>query len=442
MQFNGYYRHNNVYVYSGVTYTSTDVAMVAIDLDAGKLWFGKNGTWNGSGNPATGDNPAYTGVSGTLFPMAYLVDNCSLTANFGASAFSHSVPSGFNSGWYVAPIEVTVDPLQTVTALSGTPEVQLAYPPLNITADMSVLDVFRGYILPPVELSAQSVLSGKLNVSLLVLPLTTESILSAGVCQAIPSQTLSVSSGMSLSDIFRGWFLEPGSLAVTPGLSAGPQVSFVVPGLSVLPALGANLLVAVPAEFAVLLAMSVADVVSFGSSDFVVTYICKLTPQPGSSYSEITLPMSSFQGRFKSGDPSYLSVVIPGDDYTQAISNRNDPDNPPELSVYMAKTCIGGHIISEQLMAVDLEDVNIYQGGTNISITLEGHRTNTYSAKAVSLTGASYKNLTGGKLRYRCEPDLFLRPGNTVTVNGDTFTADSISISMSVDSQTMEVAEA
>ena len=93
-------------------------------------------------------------------------------------------------------------------------------------------------------------------------------------------------------------------------------------------------------------------------------------------------------------------------------------------------------------MTVDLEDVRTDEGSQSTSITLEGHRTTTYSAKAVSLTGSSYKNIADGKTRYRCAPDLYLRPGDTVTVNGDTFTADNISIAISVDSQTMEVSEA
>jgi len=92
-------------------------------------------------------------------------------------------------------------------------------------------------------------------------------------------------------------------------------------------------------------------------------------------------------------------------------------------------------------MAVDLEDVRIYEGATNVSIELEGHRTVSYSPKAVTLSGASYKNYSAGKLRYRCEPDLYLRPGDVVTVDGETFTADNISIAMAVNAQTMEVAE-
>jgi hypothetical protein len=338
-------------------------------------------------------------------------------------------------------LSIDPDELCASPGMSGAPAWALTLPGLAASADLSVSEIFHGWAISSDPLAASPGLSAGFHIALAIPEISAAPALGANPLVAIPAQ-LAASAAMSVADAFPGWLLTIDPLAASSGISAGLHIDLVVPGLAAAPGLSAGTLIAILAEQAALAAMSVADVVSFGSSDFVVTYICKLTPQPGSAYSAITLPMSSFQGRFKSGDPSFLSVVIPGDDYATAISNRHDPDNPPELSVYMVKTCIGGYIISEQLMAVDLEDVKTYEGGTNISIELEGHRTNTYSAKPVSLTGASYKNMTGGKLRYRCQPDLFLRPGDTVTVNGDTFTADSISIAMAVDSQTMEVAEA
>jgi hypothetical protein len=94
-QANGFYRHNNSFASAGVSLVDGDVAQIALDLDDGKLWFGKNGTWNASGNPATGANPIYTGVSGTIFPIVFGHNLTALTVNFGASAFSYTEPSGF-----------------------------------------------------------------------------------------------------------------------------------------------------------------------------------------------------------------------------------------------------------------------------------------------------------------------------------------------------------
>lgn len=45
-----------------------DVLMCAYDLAAGKIWWGKNGSWFAGGDPETGANPAYSNLSGTLYP--------------------------------------------------------------------------------------------------------------------------------------------------------------------------------------------------------------------------------------------------------------------------------------------------------------------------------------------------------------------------------------
>jgi hypothetical protein len=42
--------------------------MIALDVDAGKLWFGRNGTWFGAGDPETGAYPAFDDLKGTIFP--------------------------------------------------------------------------------------------------------------------------------------------------------------------------------------------------------------------------------------------------------------------------------------------------------------------------------------------------------------------------------------
>ena len=50
----------NTTVGASVTYTrDSDYINVAVDADAGKIWFGKNGTYEGGGDPAAGTNPTY-----------------------------------------------------------------------------------------------------------------------------------------------------------------------------------------------------------------------------------------------------------------------------------------------------------------------------------------------------------------------------------------------
>jgi hypothetical protein len=75
----------------GATFTTGDIIGVLLDLDAGTLSFTKNGTSQGI---------AFSGLAGALFPAASGdgVTLVTVTANFGATAFSHAAPAGYVSG--------------------------------------------------------------------------------------------------------------------------------------------------------------------------------------------------------------------------------------------------------------------------------------------------------------------------------------------------------
>jgi hypothetical protein len=93
-QENGYYGNNFTYFNAGLVWATGDIISVAIDMDAGKIWWRKNGTWT-SGNPADGSSPKFSNLSGTVYPMCSAKGTTQYTANFGDSAFTYSVPSGF-----------------------------------------------------------------------------------------------------------------------------------------------------------------------------------------------------------------------------------------------------------------------------------------------------------------------------------------------------------
>ena len=123
-------------------FSNGDVAMFAYDADAGKLWFGKNGTWIGSGNPAAGSNEVYSNVTAPVIPF---IDSYYATTNinFGQRAFTYTPPTGFKtlntynlpdpaiasgkdyfdvvsytgSGW-----SSTTNPSQSITGLSFSPD--------------------------------------------------------------------------------------------------------------------------------------------------------------------------------------------------------------------------------------------------------------------------------------------------------------------------------
>jgi hypothetical protein len=83
------------------SFTTNDVIGVALDLDNGKIFFSKNGTWQGSSDPAAGTNPAAsTGISGKTWAAAAGNNNAAAatsSVNFGQRAFAYTPPSGFKA---------------------------------------------------------------------------------------------------------------------------------------------------------------------------------------------------------------------------------------------------------------------------------------------------------------------------------------------------------
>jgi hypothetical protein len=57
-QSNGSKYHSTVTSYTGA-WADNMTLMMALDRDAAKVWWGRNGVWGASGDPATGANPAF-----------------------------------------------------------------------------------------------------------------------------------------------------------------------------------------------------------------------------------------------------------------------------------------------------------------------------------------------------------------------------------------------
>lgn len=76
-------------------------AVIGVAFNNGKVWFAENNTWNG--DPAAGTGEAFSGITGTIFPMVSLYDGVGgevdvVTGKFKSSDFTYSPPSGF-SAW-------------------------------------------------------------------------------------------------------------------------------------------------------------------------------------------------------------------------------------------------------------------------------------------------------------------------------------------------------
>jgi len=89
------------------TYTTNDIIMLAMDLDNGYGWFGKNGTFQNSGNPASGTNAfnlASDYANGTTIFTGALDAN--VAANFGSPSYaanSYADAAGFGNFSYAVP---------------------------------------------------------------------------------------------------------------------------------------------------------------------------------------------------------------------------------------------------------------------------------------------------------------------------------------------------
>ena len=87
----------------GSQINSGDVLMIAVDFDAGKIWYGRNGTWFGSpaGDPAAGTNQSQTISTGVTYAPMFGRDSSNATTtnyvNFGQRAFAYTPPSGFKA---------------------------------------------------------------------------------------------------------------------------------------------------------------------------------------------------------------------------------------------------------------------------------------------------------------------------------------------------------
>ena len=82
------------------SYSAGDTISIALDLDNRKIWFGRNGVYPSSGDPAGGSNEAYSSIPTGYgwFPHSTEYNNSDTTANFGQKPFKYTVPTGFNAG--------------------------------------------------------------------------------------------------------------------------------------------------------------------------------------------------------------------------------------------------------------------------------------------------------------------------------------------------------
>jgi hypothetical protein len=151
--------NNNVFTSYGTSWAVGDVLNVALDLDNGKVWFGKNGTWYASGNPAAGTNAAFTGISGSYTFACSPYSTGKFEFNSGQRPFAYTAPSGFKAlctanlpaPTIVKPSTVMDVVLYTGTGSTLTPTSSLGFSPdlvwiksRSAATDNTLYDAVRG----------------------------------------------------------------------------------------------------------------------------------------------------------------------------------------------------------------------------------------------------------------------------------------------------------
>lgn len=267
-------------------------------------------------------------------------------------------------------------------------------------------------------------LSGPPLASLAGDPLATEGTLESSLLFQAPTSAFVSTSGLDASLLCQ---LAPDALTSVSVLDATIYCQMII----------------VPGPFVTNGLLSATEALAFrNTEDYTITYEC--------TFNDLLLPIKSFSARFSTEAKSQVTVVIPNIGYADIIADTViDNYDAGEtilgrLSVFIVKTYPSGNVVRERLTNVILEDVDYTEDvtiGAIKEITLSGTLDETWSAKTIPLSGASYRSIIGGYKSYRCSPDLYLRPGDTVLINGDTFTVNSVTWFIDPDQQMMYVSE-
>jgi hypothetical protein len=107
---------NPAITYGTTPYTG-DVFGVAFNADTGEIYFSVNGVWQASGNPATGQNPAISGLTTYPYYASWQGAGGTWAFNFGQFPYQYSAPTGY--GPLVENTTVTTLTFDDATGLSN-----------------------------------------------------------------------------------------------------------------------------------------------------------------------------------------------------------------------------------------------------------------------------------------------------------------------------------
>lgn len=155
---------------------------------------------------------------------------------------------------------------------------------------------------------------------------------------------------------------------------------------------------------------------------------------------DIVIPIASLQARYRDGNQSWLSVVVPDAViYADDITARPNGD----MVLYRGVRYFDGSEQLVKIITVAMDQVSDDWGGTSRSVTLSGHgEFVNQSPKPIELEDVTYRASGTGKKRFRSNLDLNLRPGDTAVFDVEEIVVANITYTVDTSQETMEITEA
>lgn len=154
---------------------------------------------------------------------------------------------------------------------------------------------------------------------------------------------------------------------------------------------------------------------------------------------DIDIPISNFNARFQTGNPTYLTVTIPAfADYATAVAARSNG----QIILTAYYEWLGDTLLTQEILRVDLQNINTFEGANSKSIVLDGYKTQSPVGQTIELDYLQYREVQGGTTTLRFPRiDFFLRPGDTLTAGSTTITVGAIQYTVTSNSRSMSVSE-
>jgi len=266
------------------------------------------------------------------------------------------------------------------------------------------------------------------SAALTITPQNADVNLNVSVTATAAALTITPNNATVVVDVINVWATSQ-ALTVTP---ANPTISYDIPISATSQALTIT-----PYDAAIWDGAAWTAWITANVRKITKLYYFVLTGD-GDGTTDVTIPISSWQARRKDGEPTFLSVVVPGTSYQTVIEARTNGTMKINLAYLIGST----EHYRETIVQADYEFYTLSEGARNQSIVITGHKTESFTPKTLALQDVNFMSINDGVYSIRCaSAEMFLNPGDSVTYDGNSFTANQVVYVIGGGLQTMTVNE-